>query len=69
MSISNTEQFEKLKACGRIVAKALKGMASAVRPGVTTAELAAVGSKVLAENGARSRLPWSTAFQAKCASA
>jgi methionyl aminopeptidase len=57
LSINSPEQFEKLKACGRIVAKALRAMAVAVGPGVTTAELAEIGSKVLAENGARSSPP------------
>jgi methionyl aminopeptidase len=57
LSINSPEQFEKLKACGRIVAKALRAMAAAVGPGVTTAELAEIGSKVLAENGARSSPP------------
>jgi methionyl aminopeptidase len=57
MSITSSEQLEKLKACGRIVAQALRVMAAAVRPGVTTAELAAIGSRVLAENGARSSPP------------
>jgi methionyl aminopeptidase len=57
MSITNTEQLEKLKACGRIVAQALKAMVAAVRPGVTTAELADIGSRVLAENGAHPSPP------------
>lgn len=57
MSITRREQLEKLKECGRIVAKALRAMAAAVCPGVTTAELAAIGSKVLAEHGARSSPP------------
>jgi methionyl aminopeptidase len=57
MSITRPEQLEKLRACGRVVAKALRAMAAAVQPGVTTAELAAIGSKVLSENGARSSPP------------
>jgi methionyl aminopeptidase len=57
MSISSPEELEKLKACGRIVAKALRTMADAVRSGMTTAELAEVGSRVLEENGARSSPP------------
>jgi methionyl aminopeptidase len=57
VSITSPEQLEKLKACGRIVAKALRAMQTAVRAGVTTAELAAIGAKVLAENGARSSPP------------
>lgn len=57
MSITSPEQLEKLKACGRIVAKALRAMAAAVRPGATTLEVAAIGCKVLAEHGARSSPP------------
>lgn len=40
-----------------IVAKALRAMAAQVRPGVTTAELCEIGSRVLAEHGARSSPP------------
>jgi len=40
-----------------IVAKALRAMAVAVRPGVTTAELSEIGAKVLALHGARSSPP------------
>ncbi len=57
MSITNSEQLEKLKTCGRIVAEALKAMAGAVRAGITTADLASRGSRVLAHNGARSSPP------------
>jgi methionyl aminopeptidase len=57
MSITSQEQLEKLRACGRIVAKALRAMSAAVRPGVTTAELSAIASKILDENGAQSSPP------------
>src|SRR5271170_3799624 len=57
MSITTAEQFEKLRACGQIVAKALRAMSAAVRPGVTTAELSEIGARVLAENGAQSSPP------------
>jgi methionyl aminopeptidase len=57
MSISSPEELKKLKACGRVVANALRAMARAVRPGMTTAELAEIGSRVLEENGARSSPP------------
>jgi methionyl aminopeptidase len=57
MSITTSEQLEKLRACGQIVAKALRAMASAVRPGVTTAELSDIGSRILEANGARSSPP------------
>jgi len=57
MSINSPDQLEKLRACGQIVAKALRAMSNAVRPGVTTAELSAIGSRILAENGAQSSPP------------
>ena len=52
MSITSAEQFEKLRACGIIVAKALRAMAAQVRAGVTTAELSEIGARVLTEYGA-----------------
>jgi methionyl aminopeptidase len=57
VSITTAEQLEKLRACGQIVAKALRGMSDAVRPGVTTAELSEIGARILAENGAQSSPP------------
>ena len=57
MSINSPEQFEKLRTCGMIVGKALRAMAAQVRAGVTTAELCEIGSRVLAEHGARSSPP------------
>jgi methionyl aminopeptidase len=57
MSIRTQEQFEKLRAIGRIVRAALDRTAAAVRPGITTAELDAIGARVLAENGAESAPP------------
>ncbi|HYL63120.1 MAG TPA: type I methionyl aminopeptidase [Candidatus Methylomirabilis sp.] len=57
MSINSPDQFEKLRACGKIVAKALRTMAAAVRPGVTTAELSAIATIILDENGAQSSPP------------
>jgi methionyl aminopeptidase len=64
MSITTIEQFEKLRACGIIVAKALRAMAGHIRPGVTTAELSEIGSRVLAEHGARSSPPMVYGFPA-----
>ena len=57
MSITSQEQFEKMRACGMIVGKALRAMAAGVRAGVTTAELCEIGSRVLAAHGARSSPP------------
>src|ERR1700733_3939671 len=57
MSITTAEQLERLRACGQIVAKALRAMAAQIRPGITTAELSEIGAKVLAAHGARSSPP------------
>ena len=54
MSIKSQFEFEKLKTIGSIVAQALQVMSGLVKPGVTTAELDAVGAAVLAKHGARS---------------
>ena len=57
MSIKSQSQFEKLRAIGKLVRQALDRTAAAVRPGITTAELDAIGARVLAENGAESAPP------------
>ena len=54
MSIKSQFEFEKLKTIGSIVAQALQAMSAQVQPGVTTAELDAIGAAVLAGHGARS---------------
>jgi methionyl aminopeptidase len=57
MSIRNQTQLERLRRIGRIVRRALDRTAAAVRPGITTAELDAIGARVLAEHGAESAPP------------
>lgn len=57
MSIRSHAEFEKLQVIGKIVRKALDAAAAAVRPGITTGELDAIGARVLAENGAESAPP------------
>lgn len=54
MSIDGEEDVEGLKRAGEAVAKARDTMAEHVAPGVTTAELDAVGRDVLRRYGARS---------------
>jgi methionyl aminopeptidase len=54
MSIKNYKELLSLKEVGRIVRLALEAMSAAVRAGITTAELAKIGGKVMRENGARS---------------
>jgi methionyl aminopeptidase len=57
MSIKSERELTQLQAIGRIVRKALDAMAAAVRPGITTAELSDIGSRVLSAEGARSAPP------------
>jgi methionyl aminopeptidase len=52
MTIHNDEQLQALLRIGRIVATTLKRMQDAVKPGMTTAELNAIGAKYLAQHGA-----------------
>ena len=54
MSIESEEDLAGLKRAGRVVALALKAMRTAVREGITTAELDGIAAGVLREHGARS---------------
>lgn len=54
MTVTTEEELEKLKAIGSICARAMEVMIAALRPGITTAELDAIGAKYLAEHGANS---------------
>ena len=54
MTISNEDDLNKLQEIGRIVANALEAMSSALEPGMTTAELDAIGRRHLENAGARS---------------
>ncbi len=54
MSIESPADFDGLARVGRVVASTLKAMADTVRPGVSTAEVDAVGAGVLRRHGARS---------------
>jgi methionyl aminopeptidase len=64
MSIKSNTEFEKMRAIGGIVARALRAMTAQVRPGITTAELNAVGARVLAVHGARAAPPLVYGFPA-----
>jgi methionyl aminopeptidase len=54
MSIQTEAELAALTEVGRIVRLALDAMAAAVRPGISTQQLADIGGKIMRENGARS---------------
>ena len=54
MSISGPEEFAGMRAAGAIVRRMLEAMKRAVRAGISTAELDAVGATVMREHGAQS---------------
>jgi methionyl aminopeptidase len=54
MSINGPEELAGMRAAGTVVCLMLSAMKSAVRPGITTAELDEVGAAVMRQHGARS---------------
>ena len=66
MTIDDDDDLAGLRRCGRVVADTRDAMLAAVRPGVSTGELDAVGRHMLRSHGARSaprlayRFPGST---------
>lgn len=52
MTVTHQEELDGLKAIGRIVANTMQAMARAMEPGMTTRELDAIGSALLAREGA-----------------
>ena len=54
MIVETEEDLVRLKDVGRICANAVKIMAAALEPGITTRELDLIGRKVLEDNGAQS---------------
>ena len=54
MSINTPEELEHLRTAGKIVHEMLIAMRQHAAPGVTTAELDAVGADVMRQNGAKS---------------
>jgi methionyl aminopeptidase len=54
MSINGPEELAGMRAAGAVVCLMLSAMKSAVRPGITTAELDEVGAEVMRQHGARS---------------
>jgi methionyl aminopeptidase len=54
VSITTEEELEGMKAAAAVVKLMLRAMREAVRPGVSTGELDAIGERVMRENGAQS---------------
>lgn len=54
MTIEKEDQFDKLRAVGRLVARTLAAMGEALEPGMTTKELNDLGRALLESKGARS---------------
>jgi methionyl aminopeptidase len=54
MTVESEQDFEGLLAAGRAVRAVFEAMKAAARPGMTTAELDAIGATALAAHGARS---------------
>jgi methionyl aminopeptidase len=54
MTIDHERDIEALRVIGQIVARCLRHMAQAMRPGMTTAELDEIGARFLTEHGATS---------------
>jgi methionyl aminopeptidase len=54
MSIKDPEELAAMRAAGAVVCRMLRAMKSAVRPGITTAELDELGADVMRQHGARS---------------
>jgi methionyl aminopeptidase len=54
MSINSPEEFDGLRAAGRIVRRMIEAMKRQVRAGVTTVALDEIGARVMRQHGARS---------------
>ncbi|MEA3534114.1 type I methionyl aminopeptidase [Rhizobium sp. CC-YZS058] len=54
MILESADDLERLKEIGRICAEAVAVMGAAIEPGMTTAELDAIGRKLLEDAGAQS---------------
>jgi len=54
VSITGPEELEGMRAAGDVVRRVIEAMKQNVRPGVTTAELDAIGDKVMRDEGAQS---------------
>ena len=54
MCIETEDDLQGMRAAGRVVRLALEAMRTAVEPGISTAQLDAIGARVFEQHGARS---------------
>ncbi|HVB51921.1 MAG TPA: type I methionyl aminopeptidase [Acidimicrobiales bacterium] len=54
MTIDSDDELEGLRRTGRVVAEAREAMVAAIQPGISTAELGAIGRDIFRRHGARS---------------
>lgn len=67
--LKSDEEIEKIAAAGKVVARVLDEMAQAVKPGITTMELAAIANRITDEMGAKASFQGYRGFPASiCAS-
>ena len=52
MTLKSPQEIAKMRVAGRVVANALEAMRAAVRPGITTAQLDAIGEAAIRKAGA-----------------
>jgi len=57
MTVKSQAELDQLRVIGQIVRQTLEEMSAAVEPGITTAEIDAVGAAALARHGAESSPP------------
>jgi methionyl aminopeptidase len=53
MTLKSSQEIAKMRAAGRVVAQALDAMRAAVKPGITTAQLDAIGEAFIRKAGAK----------------
>lgn len=66
MPVETPAELEALTAAGRVAWKALDSMLAAVRPGISTAELNAIGAREIRRAGARAAPILDAGFPAEC---
>lgn len=64
ITIKNSEQIEKMRIAGRVLAEGLKKLKAMIKPGVNVLELDAAFAKHIADNGCQSNFKGYQGFPA-----